>query len=231
MPGQPSTPGSSNGNLDDPQFQWLKRELQKAKARNQLVVIFGHHPVRSMNTQVRDEQAAPCSGANDSHGHDANPGCDLDPRRSDDDLDTAGFGCIHNGTDAQNTTCPQGHESFVELIDEFPNVTAFVPGHTHEHRLTPFVRSDGTTWWEVNTSAVIDYPNQSRLVELMDNRDGTLSGRPSRRAARAGSSRSSSSSARPSAAARSARSASPTRSTRPRAYGSRYSAGGGSSSA
>jgi hypothetical protein len=179
VPGQPSTPGSSNGNLDDPQFQWLKRELTAAKARNQLVVIFGHHPVRSMNTQVRDEQAVACSPeevpVNDEHGHDVNPGCDLDPRPSDDDPDTPGVGCIHNGRDDQNTTCPGGHESFVDLIDQFPNVAMYVPGHTHEHHLQAFPRSDGSAWWEINTSAVIDFPNQSRLVELMDNRDGTLS--------------------------------------------------------
>ena len=170
VPGQPSTPGSSNGNLDDPQFQWLKGELQAARERDQIVVIFGHHPVRNMNTQIRDEQAAPCSGVDDDHGHDVNPGCDLDPRPSDGDS------CIHNGTDAQNTICDDAtHESFEELIAQFPNVAAYIPGHTHEHRLTPFERPDGTTWWEINTSAVIDYPNQSRLVELMDNRDGTLS--------------------------------------------------------
>ena len=171
--------GSSNGNIDDPQFQWLKRELTAAKEKDQLVVIFGHHPVRSMSTEIRDEQAAQCTsppGPPDEHGHDPNPGCDLDPRPSDDDPDTPGFGCIHNGTDDQNNSCPDAqHESFEELIDQFPNVVAYVPGHTHEHRLTPFVRTDGTTWWEVNTSAVIDYPNQSRLVELMDNNDGTLS--------------------------------------------------------
>ena len=167
--------GSSNGNLDDPQFQWIKRELVAAKERNQLVVMFGHHPVRSLSTEIRDEQAAPCT-TNDEHGHDVNPGCDLDPRLSDDDPATEGVGCIHNGTDEQANLCPDAqHESFVELIDQFPNVVAYIPGHTHEHRLTPFVRTDGTTWWEVNTSAVIDYPHQSRLVEFMDNRDGTLS--------------------------------------------------------
>jgi uncharacterized repeat protein (TIGR01451 family) len=171
-------PGSSNGNIDDPQFQWLKRELEAADEQDQLVVIFGHHPVRSMNAEIRDEQAAPCIGGDDGHGHDPNPGCDLDPRPSDDDPATPGVGCIHNGTDEQNSTCPGGdaqHESFEELIDESSTVLAYVPGHTHEHRLTPFVRSDGTTWWEVNTSAVVDHPNQSRLVEIMDNNDGTMS--------------------------------------------------------
>ncbi len=178
-PGQPSTPGSSNGNIDDPQFQWLKGELQAAQARNQLVVIFGHHPVRSMSTEIRDEQAAACTsppGPADEHGHDPNPGCDLDPRPSGDNPATPATECIHNGTDTQNMSCTDAqHESFEELLGQFSNVVAYVPGHTHEHRLTPFIRPDKTTWWEVNTSAVIDYPNQSRLVELMDNRDGTLS--------------------------------------------------------
>ena len=160
--------GSSNGNIDDPQFQWIKKELQAAKARNRMVVIFGHHPVRSMSTQIRDEQAAPCT-VEDEHGHDVNPGCDIDPRPSDGDS------CIHNGTDEQSNCPADVHESFEELIDQFPNVISYVPGHTHEHRLTPFTRTDGSTWWEINTSAVIDPPNQSRLVEWMDNRDGTLS--------------------------------------------------------
>ena len=173
-------PGSSNGNLDDPQFQWIRRELQKAKARDQLVVLFGHHPVRSMNAEVRDEQAVPCAPpesplSDDGHGHDVNPGCDRDPRPSDDDPATPGVGCIHNGEDEHNKTCPGGHESFEELIAGFPNVVAYVPGHTHEHRLTEYKHTGGTSWWEINTSAVIDYPNQSRLIELMDNRDGTLS--------------------------------------------------------
>ena len=169
-------PGSSNGNIDDPQFQWLKRELAAAEARNQLVVIFGHHPVRSMSTEIRDEMAATCTGPPDEHRHDQNPGCDLDPRFSGDNPATPATECIHNGTDPQNMSCNDiQHESFVDLIDQFSNVVAYVPGHTHEHRLTPFIRSDATTWWEVNTSAVIDYPNQSRLVEVMDNRDGTLS--------------------------------------------------------
>jgi Ca2+-binding RTX toxin-like protein len=155
-------PGSSNGNIDDPQFQWLKAELDAAQAANKLIVLFGHHPVRSMNTPVIDEQAAPCTGGDDGHGHDPNPGCDLDPRASTP---------IHLGDEQP----PGTGETFVELLDRFPNVIAYVPGHTHEHRLTPFTRSDGSLWWELNTSAVVDHPTQSRLIEVFDNKDGTLS--------------------------------------------------------
>ena len=48
---------SSNGNIDDPQFQWLERELQFASADDKLIVVFGHHPVRSLSSNVTDEAA------------------------------------------------------------------------------------------------------------------------------------------------------------------------------
>lgn len=51
----------------------------------------------------------------------------------------------------------------------------YVPGHTHENRVTFFDDDAGGGWWEINTSAVTDFPQQHRLIEVMDNRDGTLS--------------------------------------------------------
>lgn len=74
--GAPGLSGSANGNIDDPQFKWLERELKSAQETGKLVVLFSHHSISSMDTLVVDEQAAPCS-FNDSHGHDVNPGCDL----------------------------------------------------------------------------------------------------------------------------------------------------------
>ncbi len=55
--------------------------LDRAEAREKMVVAFGHHPVRSLVSDVPDEAAQPCSSP-DEHGHDRNPGCDLDPRAS-----------------------------------------------------------------------------------------------------------------------------------------------------
>jgi hypothetical protein len=37
------------------------------------------------------------------------------------------------------------------------------------------VRKGGRALWQINTASHIDWPQQSRLIELMDNRDGTLS--------------------------------------------------------
>jgi len=54
-------------------------------------------------------------------------------------------------------------------------VIAYVAGHTHENNIEPFTRPGGGVWWGIETSATADWPVQHRLVEVMDNRDGTLS--------------------------------------------------------
>jgi metallophosphoesterase (TIGR03767 family) len=144
---------SANGNLDDPQFRWLGSELAEAEEADELVVLFGHHPIRSLSSPVADEAAPPCT-APDRHGHDVNPGCDLDPRSSQP---------IHQGADLE------------ALLKAAPNVIALVSGHTHENRAAPVAREDGGGFWTIETAAEIDFPHQNRLLEVMDNRDGTLS--------------------------------------------------------
>jgi 3',5'-cyclic AMP phosphodiesterase CpdA len=158
---------SADGNIDDPQFRWLTRELDQAQADGKLVIAFAHHPIRSLTADPPDEAAQPCSGHYDSsghysnpnaYGHDQNPGCDLDPRNSSP---------VHLGDDLR------------ALFDSHPNVIAYVTGHTHENKVLACGSADGcpsgANWWEINTSAIADWPEQSRLIELMDNGDGTLS--------------------------------------------------------
>ena len=67
--------GGQSGNLDDPQYRWLKRELRKARKREQLVVVFGHHTIATMTNDTPDETAGACQPADE-------PGCDTDPRNS-----------------------------------------------------------------------------------------------------------------------------------------------------
>jgi metallophosphoesterase (TIGR03767 family) len=62
-----------------------------------------------------------------------------------------------------------------DLLLQFPNVVMWVNGHTHRNRITPVTRPDGGGFWQVNTAAHVDFPCQSRLLEILDNRDGTLS--------------------------------------------------------
>ncbi|MEO3824781.1 TIGR03767 family metallophosphoesterase [Actinomadura sp. B10D3] len=61
------------------------------------------------------------------------------------------------------------------LLLRYPNVVLWVNGHTHRNEVIPHAREGGGGFWEVNTAAHIDFPQQSRIVELADNGDGTLS--------------------------------------------------------
>lgn len=56
-----------------------------------------------------------------------------------------------------------------------PQVVAWVNGHTHTNLVTPRPRSGGGGLWEITTASHIDWPQQARTVEVLDNADGTLS--------------------------------------------------------
>lgn len=162
-----ATVGSAQGNIDDPQFQWLRGELARASAARKIVVVFGHHAIRTMTSATPDEAAPSCTGryasvegpyygTQDSHGHDRNPGCDLDPR---------GSSPTHLGGE------------LASLLSAHRNVVAYLAGHSHSNRVVPcgsFCGARGN-WWEINTTATNDWPQQHRLLEIMDNGDGTLS--------------------------------------------------------
>jgi hypothetical protein len=64
------------------------------------------------------------------------------------------------------------------LLHRFPNVVLWLTGHTHANtvrrRASPDPARPGAGFWEVTTCAVMDWPGQARLVELLDPRDGSL---------------------------------------------------------
>ncbi|MGA4539878.1 TIGR03767 family metallophosphoesterase [Uniformispora flossi] len=70
-------------------------------------------------------------------------------------------------------------EQVKNLLLRFPNVVAWVNGHSHRNNVTAYPRPQGSPvpggFWEVNTAAHIDWPQQARIVEIADNTDGTLS--------------------------------------------------------
>jgi metallophosphoesterase (TIGR03767 family) len=137
------TLGYDAGSISHAQFVWLQNELIQHSSRyldttgnwvtggggDQLIVIFSHHTVETMNNPF---------GVNTA-----------------------------KGTDVAN------------LLLRFPNVVAWVNGHTHRNTVVPYSRpasyAVGGGFWEINTAAHIDWPQQSRVLELVDNGDGTLS--------------------------------------------------------
>jgi metallophosphoesterase (TIGR03767 family) len=70
-------------------------------------------------------------------------------------------------------------EQVRELLLRYPNVVAWVNGHTHVNNVIAHRRPSAWKihggFWEINTASHIDFPQQARTVELVDNRDGTLS--------------------------------------------------------
>ncbi|HEX2074795.1 MAG TPA: TIGR03767 family metallophosphoesterase [Geodermatophilus sp.] len=70
-----------------------------------------------------------------------------------------------------------GAPELVALLHRFPNVVLWLNGHTHVSDVRPWPNPEeaGCGFWEVTTCAVIDWPGQARLVEFLDNGDGTLS--------------------------------------------------------
>lgn len=144
---------TAEGNLDDPQFRWLEREVEEAEQNGELVISFAHHATDSLEFSLPDELATPCT-APDAHGHDVNPGCDRDPRDSQP---------IHLGDDLE------------AVVDEHPNYIAHVAGHSHENKIRTLDGPGPGAGWEIKSPAIADWPPQARLIEVMDNGDGTLS--------------------------------------------------------
>lgn len=147
----PGGGGGHHGNLDHPQYLWLQRVLSRARRSSELVVVCGHHSLETMSNSRPDELAGKCAPRKLA--------CDVDPRRSTP---------LHLGTD--------GHNNLRELLLRFPNVVLFVTGHVHHNRVIPHLQPDGQSgFWQVTTASHISFPQQTRLIELMDNADGTLS--------------------------------------------------------
>ena len=66
-------------------------------------------------------------------------------------------------------------EEFVAMLQRTPALVAWLNGHTHVNTITPHLRADGGGFWEITTASCVDFPQQQQLVELVDNRDGTMS--------------------------------------------------------
>lgn len=150
-----SPDGGATGTLPHPQFKWLRRQLTKSSkryynpagelrrnrnARNKLVVVFSHHTSESLNNPGTNEAGAP-------------------------------YHCFRSTDTAQSeaATCAGG-EGLGDLLARYPNAVAWVNGHEHNNAIRDFPAPAGTNpargFWEINTASHIDWPQQSRLIEL-----------------------------------------------------------------
>ncbi|MFG3585454.1 TIGR03767 family metallophosphoesterase [Streptomyces sp. NPDC047990] len=138
--------GHYEGSLGDDQMRWLEKTLAA-------------HSSRSYD---EDGRLVRRPGADDAHilvfSHHHGPSMTRRPdaARSDEPR--------HDGAE------------LVALLGRFPNVVAWINGHSHVNRITPHPHATAArSFWEVNTASHVDYPHHARLFELVDNEDGTLS--------------------------------------------------------
>ncbi|WP_328747529.1 TIGR03767 family metallophosphoesterase [Streptomyces sp. NBC_00285] len=68
-----------------------------------------------------------------------------------------------------------GGQDVVALLASHSNVLAWVNGHIHRNVITAHSAPDGRSFWEISTASHIDFPHLARVIELVDNKDGTIS--------------------------------------------------------
>ncbi len=166
-------PLGANGAVGDAQMDWLEERLIEAHSHyfdpdgnevttgneDRLVLVFGHHRFASMGLEGQ--------------------GAMQNPRQiggPDDDTDAPG---AFRGPDGYVYRFEQQHGAgeLQALLHRFPNVIAYVNGHSHLNAIAAYPDTSGRTagFWEITTSAILDPPQHGRIIEVVDNRDGTLS--------------------------------------------------------
>ncbi len=143
---------SDSGQLDNEQFKWIEKTLKKhskvyydvngkkkrnPNAKQRMIVLFSHHHSTAMRYPSLPEGAP----------------AEMMP--------------IHcfEADDAEGCADAEGLR---DLLHRFPNVIAWVNGHGHRNRVLPFSypSDQKRSFWEINTASHIDWPQQSRLIEI-----------------------------------------------------------------
>jgi hypothetical protein len=66
-------------------------------------------------------------------------------------------------------------EEFVAGLLRHRNLIAWANGHSHINTIQAHSNGNGSGFWEITTASCIDFPQQQQTIEVVDNRDGTLS--------------------------------------------------------
>jgi metallophosphoesterase (TIGR03767 family) len=66
-------------------------------------------------------------------------------------------------------------DEVLALLGSHRSTLAWVNGHSHKNDITPHSAPDGRSFWEISTASHIDFPQLARVIEVVDNHDGTVS--------------------------------------------------------
>jgi metallophosphoesterase (TIGR03767 family) len=137
--------GGADGCLDHDQARWLEERLAEVHS--------GYHAPHGQQIRTGNEDRLAVLFSHHGTGTLTNT--------------------AHNGPDGGPVL---GGSDVLALLHRFPNVVLWLNGHAHVNAVRPRFRPGSPVrgLWEVTTCAVIDWPCQTRLVEVVD-RGGYLS--------------------------------------------------------
>ena len=145
----------SEGSVDNAQFEWLRGQIVAAEGAHQYVIVFSHHTLRTTRFPSIDGTEQP----------------------------------QHDGETVDRMSTPprpvgaSQEETLEELYCEHEGVLAHVAGHEHENYVERHDCADDSppppkclaapacpnpVFWHISTAAHIDYPQQARMIELVD---------------------------------------------------------------
>lgn len=142
----------AEGSIDDAQFQWLNEQLDLATAMGQYVIAYGHHTLRTTRWPSTDPTEQPQHSGNRVSTSIVN---------QEPNLATA--------TTLEDVFC------------HYPKFLTYVVGHEHENDVRrhpcqgeagPGFENNQQDFYEISTAAHLDWPQQARMIELVDNGDG-----------------------------------------------------------
>jgi hypothetical protein len=145
----------SEGSMDDAQYRWLQGQLETAAAMGQYVVTYAHHSLETTRFPSTDPTEQPQHSGNR----------------------------ITTSIEDQQPNTVVSPETLEDLFCHHPNLLTHVVGHEHENDVRHH-RCDGqpapgfennNEFYEIVTAGHIDWPQQSRAIELVDNGDATMS--------------------------------------------------------
>ena len=141
--------GVANGHIPDPQWEWLKREL---KRYSRYALVKG-----KKKPTGTDENKLIVVFSHHSSVTLNNPGTDEGG---------APYHCFRRSDTPECQDAP----GLKRLLHNYPNVILWVNGHEHNNAIrshpAPSKLHPERGFWEINTASHIDWPQQSRLVEI-----------------------------------------------------------------
>lgn len=141
------TGGYNSGSIGEGQFTWLRERLEAV-----------HSSYRNdVGTVVRTDHDDQLVVLFSHYGPFAMDQPMLDPSRPDERRILS--------------------DEIVAMLHRFPNVVGWINGHHHSNTVRAMQDPSGlgAGFWDINTASHVDFPQHARVVELVDNADGTLS--------------------------------------------------------